>query len=158
MTTEEINEIRKRIKEKNPLIHAITNPISINQCANAVLAVGARPVMAEHPKEVLSVTLSADALLVNLGNITDARIKSIGISSKAANKHNIPFVLDAVGVACSELRRNFAKDIILQNRPAIIKGNYSEIKALEENDYKCFGVDAQNDLKKEDINILILME
>ena len=56
-----INEIRKKTVDKNPLIHCITNPISINQCANGVLAVGARPMMAEHPMEVSEITQTADA-------------------------------------------------------------------------------------------------
>ena len=68
------NEIRAKVREKQPLIHCITNPISINQCANVILAVGARPIMAEHPKEVAEISSGADALLLNLGNITDITI------------------------------------------------------------------------------------
>ena len=71
------------------LIHCITNPISINQCANAILAVGAKPIMAEHPGEVAEITATADALLLNLGNITDARMEAMPISLKTAkgNSH-----------------------------------------------------------------------
>ena len=64
-----LNEIRAAVRDRRPLIHCITNPISINQCANAVLAAGARPIMAEHPAEVKEITESADALVLNLGNI-----------------------------------------------------------------------------------------
>ncbi|MFQ7213141.1 MAG: hydroxyethylthiazole kinase [Blautia massiliensis (ex Durand et al. 2017)] len=64
-----ILQLRKRIKEEKPLIHCITNPISIHDCANVVLAVGARPIMAEHPAEVTDITASAGALMLNLGNI-----------------------------------------------------------------------------------------
>ena len=81
-------DIISRVKEEKPLIHCITNPISINQCANAILALGALPIMAEHPKEVKEITRRADALLLNLGNITDARIKSIKLSLKTAKKQN----------------------------------------------------------------------
>ena len=72
-----IRNIRRAVAEHQPLIHCITNPISINQCANAILAVGARPMMAEHPKEVSEIARTAGSLMLNLGNITDARMESI---------------------------------------------------------------------------------
>lgn len=137
----QINTIRKSVKEKNPLVHCITNPISINQCANAVLAVGARPIMAEHPKEVGEITATAKALVLNLGNITDVRMESMMISSEVAAENGIPFVIDLVGIACSKLRRDFVHKL-LENKPALIKGNYSEIMALYDTAYKSSGVDA----------------
>ncbi len=143
MTSHKINSIRDLVKEQKPLIHSITNPISINQCANACLAVGARPIMAEHPGEVADITETAQALMLNLGNITDARLKSIEISAAVAKECGIPFVLDAVGVACSPLRRDFARKIIEDNRPMVIKGNYSEIKTLFDEEYSSEGVDAE---------------
>lgn len=143
MKPEQINRIREFVKREKPLIHSITNPISINQCANAVLAVGAKPIMAEHPQEVAEITATADALLLNLGNITDARLKSIGISAGVARKMGIPYVLDAVGTSCSALRRKFAKQLIEAYSPTVIKGNYSEIKALFDEEYTSPGVDAE---------------
>lgn len=134
-------EILNYVKIKKPLIHCITNPISINQCANAILAVGAKPIMAEHPKEVEEITSNADALVLNLGNITDIRMESMIKSVRIANKKKIPIVTDAVGVACSDLRRKFMHKL-LENNVTLIKGNYSEIKALYEVEYKIFGVDA----------------
>ena len=95
---------RASLKEKRPLIHCITNPISINDCANAILAVGGRPIMAEHPLEAEAITETAQALSLNLGNITDARMESMRLSGKQARSLPIPAVLDAVGVACSPLR------------------------------------------------------
>lgn len=138
----QINIIRNSVQEQSPLIHCITNPISINQCANAVLAIGARPMMAEHPLEVAEITATAQALVLNLGNITDARMESMMISSAVASENNIPFVIDLVGVACSELRRNFAYKLIEKNFPTLIKGNYSEINAIYNSSYKSAGVDA----------------
>lgn len=135
-------------KNSGALIHCITNPISINQCANAVLAVGCKPIMAEHPREVSSITASSKALLLNLGNITDVRIKSMKISAMTARGNDIPFILDAVGAACSELRRKFACKIIEKYHPAVIKGNYSEINALYEREYRSSGVDADSGLDK----------
>ena len=138
-----IHKIRKSVIELHPLIHCITNPISINQCANAILAVGARPIMAEHPGEVAEITKTAKALMLNLGNITDIRMESITISAITAKSNNIPVIIDVVGIACSELRRNFACELIQKAAPTIIKGNYSEINALHNLAYKSSGVDAE---------------
>lgn len=149
MNIKNLNKIRNSVRTTHPLIHSITNPISINQCANAALAVGAQPIMAEHPDEVKEITLSSKALLLNLGNITDIRMKAMLISSATAKKHNIPFTLDAVGVACSTLRRNYALKLIKRNPPTMIKGNFSEIIALNDPIYKSMGVDADSSLTLE---------
>lgn len=146
---QKICNIRNILKEKNSLIHCITNPISINQCANAILSVGAKPIMAEHPQEVAEITRTANALLVNIGNITDVRMESILISAKEANRIGIPIVLDAVGVACSSLRREFVKEFLKNISPTVIKGNYSEIMALYNESYRSAGVDSDSSLKTE---------
>lgn len=130
------------VKRQNPLIHCITNPISINMCANAILALGARPVMAEHPKEVAEITSASRALMLNMGNITDARMESLLISAKTAKQKGIPFLLDVVGIACSSLRREYAHSFLGEAVPSLIKGNYSEIKALYNEKYFSPGVDA----------------
>lgn len=122
--------IRHQVKTEKPLIHCITNHISINDCANVVLAVGAKPIMAEHPAEVSEITTSSKSLAVNLGNITDIRMQSILISGKTALEKSIPSIIDIVGVACSTLRLDFTKKFILECQPNIIKGNMSELKAL----------------------------
>ena len=122
--------IKRKVKEEKPLIHCITNHISINDCANVVLAVGAKPIMAEHPAEVSQITASAKALAVNLGNINDTRMKSILLSGKTAFEKNIPSIIDIVGVACSSLRLDFTNKFIFECHPSIIKGNLSELKAL----------------------------
>ena len=141
-----IYNIRKTVKQTQPLIHCITNPISINQCANAILAVGARPMMAEHPKEVSEITRTAQALMLNLGNITDARMESMLISAKTANEMGIPILLDAVGISCSSLRREYVKNLLNTVIPTVIKGNYSEIQALYRDSYRSSGVDADSGL------------
>lgn len=127
--TKEFRQARAAVWAQAPLIHCITNPISINDCANAVLALGAKPVMAEHPAEAAGITAVANALAVNLGNITDARAESIFISGKAALENRIASVIDLVGVACSSFRLELAKKYIALCRPAVIKGNISEIKS-----------------------------
>lgn len=138
-----IRKIIDGVREKKPLVHCITNPISINLCANGILAVGAQPIMAEHPSEAEEITSASDALLLNLGNITDVRMVSMMISAQTAIKSGIPTVLDAVGVSCSSLRHRFANKLISENQMSVIKGNYSEIVALNDADSKTRGVDTE---------------
>lgn len=118
------------LEEKRPLIHCITSPIAINDCANAVLALGARPIMAEHPQEVAGITATAKALTVSLANITDARLRSIHISGEAARGAGIPSLIDLVGITCSPMRMEHARTFIADAHPAVIKGNTSEIRAI----------------------------
>ena len=141
--------IRQKVRGKAPLIHCITNPISINQCANAILAVGARPIMAEHPEEVAEITATADALMLNLGNITDARMESMAIAAEAANRKGIPIVLDLVGIACSTLRRKYVEEFLTEHTVTLLKGNYSELLALAEPSYRSSGVDADTNVTSE---------
>lgn len=130
------------LRQKKPLVHCITNPISINLCANGLLAVGAQPIMAEHPEEVEEITGNASALLLNLGNITDVRMLSMKRAAIAATKRGIPIVVDAVGIACSRLRRDYLQELRNLSTPTVIKGNYSEIQALFQENYHTAGVDA----------------
>lgn len=130
---EEIYQIRSAVQVKAPLIHCITNPISIHDCANVVLAVGGRPMMAEHPAEVEEITVTAGALALNLGNITDARKASILIAGKAAMRRGIPVIMDMVGIGCSHFRKEITEAFLEQRTsgaPLILKGNMSELKAL----------------------------
>ena len=126
----QLEPILTYIQQEAPLIHCITNPISINDCANILLAIGARPIMAEHPDEVAEITAIAKGLALNLGNITDARMASMKISAGAAKDKRIPFVLDLVGLSCSRLRQKYAKELLQIAIPDIIKGNISELRTL----------------------------
>ena len=126
----QLEPILTYIQQEAPLIHCITNPISINDCANILLAIGARPIMAEHPEEVAEITAIAKGLALNLGNITDARMASMKISAGAAKDKGIPFVLDLVGLSCSRLRQKYAKELLQIAVPDIIKGNISELRTL----------------------------
>ena len=147
-----LHDIREAVRNQQPLIHCITNPISINQCANGILAIGARPMMAEHPKEVREITETAGALMLNLGNITDARMESMKISMLTAKEKNIPVILDAVGIACSKLRRDYIAELLEISIPTVIKGNYSEVFALYHNTYRSSGVDADAAINAETIS------
>lgn len=135
--------LRKRdlVREKSPLIHAITNPIAINMVANAILFQGAKAICAEHPDEMKDIVKISDSLSVNLGNITDSRIKSIELAVKFANQKNIPVVIDLVGVGASKLRYEFAKKLLENYKFSLIKGNGSEILAISGNDSNAKGID-----------------
>ena len=146
-----LTPVLRAIRDRPPLIHAITNPISITQCANAVLALGARPIMAEHPREVEEITATAAALLLNLGNITDVRMEAMERAAEAAGKNGVPVVLDAVGVACSRMRRDYACRLLERFPPAVLKGNYAEINALVCPDYTASGVDGDRALDPADL-------
>lgn len=144
---DKICDIRERVKKQKPLIHCITNPISINQCANIILSVGAKPIMAEHPGEVQEITDTADVLMLNTGNITDVRMESMMLSFKVAKEKSIPVILDAVGVACSKLRREYVFNLLEISMPSLIKGNYSEIVALYDEKYSFRGIDSEGSMK-----------
>lgn len=138
-----------------PLIHCITNPISMMQCANTVLGLGARPIMAEHPLEVKEITATADALLLNFGNISDIRMEAMEIALEEGLGKVIPVVIDAVGVSCSALRRSFFARLMKKRGGKgflVIKGNYSEIMALKDENYRSEGVDAKAGISKEAIS------
>ena len=133
----------QKSKEAMPLVHCLTNPITSYVCAGMILAAGGRPIMAEHPREVEEITAQADALLINLGNISDSKMDAMRLSAVVASEKGIPIVLDAVGVGCSHLRLKFAFQLLKFCKPAILKGNRSEIIALCLGDTTCRGVDAE---------------
>lgn len=145
--------IRKHTKENKPLIHCITNPISIKNCANAVLAVGASPIMAEHPLEVEGITGRSKALALNLGNITDARMESMQRSARIASENGIPIILDLVGISVSPLRLELARTLADEESVSVIKGNMSEIKTMLGLDSHAAGVDvgAEDRVKEENL-------
>ena len=162
LVLQKLINIKNKVMLDRPLIHCITNHITINDCANVVLSAYGKPIMAEHCGEVSDITASAKALAINIGNITDNRMKSIMISGKTAYEKEIPSIIDIVGVSCSTLRLNFAIDFIDKCRPIIIKGNMSEIKAIFGLDTKSKGIDVNDeDITNEDTisnNIYIVKE
>lgn len=135
-------DIMSRVRENEPLIHCMTHAITMNDSANAILAVGGSPTMASHPQEVEEIVEAADSLVVNLGNINEERLEAMKIAGEKAHEKGIPILLDAVGVACSTLRLVYAQQFIEHNRPGIIKGNSSEIRTLCGLSAHAHGVDA----------------
>lgn len=139
----------KNIKEKNALTHCITNSVTINDCANAVLAIGGSPFMAEDAEELEEVVTIADVLVINIGKLSKSQIESMKISAKTANETNTPIILDPVGVGVTELRNRTTMDLIENYDITAIRGNISEIKAIA----KLSGVlDESNTAKGVDVN------
>ncbi|MGX8694521.1 MAG: hydroxyethylthiazole kinase [Methanobrevibacter sp.] len=147
---EKIEETLTQIKTKNPLTHCITNSVTINDCANAVLAIGGSPFMAEDAEELEEVVTIADALVINIGKLSKEQINSMNISAKVANDTDTPIVLDPVGVGVTQLRNQTTLDLINNYKITAIRGNISEIKAIA----KLIGVINQNNAAKGvDVNI-----
>lgn len=145
-----INETLSQIKEKNPLTHCITNSVTINDCANAVLAIGGSPFMAEDAEELEEVVTIADALVINIGKLSKEQINSMNVSAKAANETDTPIILDPVGVGVTELRNKTTMDLINNYNMVAIRGNITEIKSIA----KLVGViDENNTAKGVDVNI-----
>lgn len=139
----------KKIREKNALTHCITNSVTINDCANAVLAIGGSPFMAEDAEELEEVVAIADVLVINIGKLSKNQIEAMKISCAAANKTNTPIVLDPVGVGVTQLRNKTTLDLIEDYKITAIRGNISEIKAIA----KLVGVlDESNTAKGVDVN------
>lgn len=127
---QEIAENLNRVKTKRPLVHHITNYVTVNDCANIVLAIGASPVMADDLEEVEEMVGFAGALVVNIGTLNARTIESMSKAGVKAKTLGIPVVLDPVGVGATALRTKTAQDFIAKVRPDVIRGNMSEIKVL----------------------------
>ncbi|ERT59150.1 hydroxyethylthiazole kinase [Megasphaera vaginalis (ex Srinivasan et al. 2021)] len=134
--------LRRRIETEKPLIHCLSHPITMNDCANLVLAVGGTVSMASHCREVEEVVSQARALAVNLGNITDERMEAMRLAGSRAASLGIPTLIDVTGISTSTLRKNFAVDFISACRPCVIKGNSSEILTLAGLPQHGIGIDA----------------
>ena len=144
-----IDETLKKIRDKNPLTHCITNSVTINDCANAVLAIGGSPFMAEDAEELEEVVTIADVLVINIGKLSKDQVEAMNISAKTANKTNTPIILDPVGVGVTDLRNRTTLNLIENYDMAAIRGNISEIKAIA----KLVGViDENNTAKGVDVN------
>lgn len=125
----EVVDVLVRLRARRPLVHCLTNHVVKNFTANALLAVGAAPAMVEHPDEAAEFAAMADALLVNVGTLDAAQIPAIERAVPSARAARKPWVLDPVAVGPLTLRTHFTRSL-LAHRPAIIRGNASEIIAL----------------------------
>ena len=130
----------ENVQQKNPLVHCITNFVTVNDCANIVLAVGGQPTMAKHPGETAQVAARAAALVLNMGTVSE--IDAMLNAGRSANEHGRPIILDPVGVASSDLRKKLIGEMSRAMRFSIIRGNASEIRYMATGIGGGAGVDA----------------
>ena len=131
-----------RVRQEAPIIHNITNYVTVNDCANMLLACGARPIMADDIAEMKEITSISAGLNINLGTLTQRTVRSMLAAGKKANVLGHPVILDPVGVGASRLRTETALELLEVIQFSVIRGNVSEIKALATGSSKTKGVDA----------------
>ena len=124
------SEYLEKVRRMRPVVHTITNYVTANDCANLLLAAGASPIMADAPEETAQIAAMADALVLNLGTLSASKREAMLLAGRAASAAGRPVVLDPVGVGTSDFRRDAARLLLAEARPAVIRGNRSEIRAL----------------------------
>lgn len=142
--TEDVFKIFEKVKEQNPLVHHLTNWVTIYDCANIVKVFGASPVMAHASQEVSDMVQIASAVVLNIGTLTDDFIESMIVAGQAANKKGIPIVLDVCGAGATAFRDSKCLKLLSSMHVDIIKGNSSEIARIAGEQVKTKGVDAVN--------------
>ncbi len=130
------------VRTKHPLVHNITNFVVMNSSANILLAQGAFPVMAHAINEVEDMVALANALVLNIGTLTDEWVEAMVVAGKKANELGIPIILDPVGAGATPLRTRKSKEILNNVKIGVLRGNASEINALVDAEGKTRGVDA----------------
>lgn len=118
------------LREKRPLVHCITNYVTAGDTANMLLAAGASPIMADDPAETAEIAAQSNALLLNMGTLSERHVSAMLKAGAAANKKGIPVVLDPVGIHLSEFRRTAARKIFSEVKISIVRGNVSELAFL----------------------------
>jgi len=140
--------MNKIVREKNPLVHCITNYVTVNDVANAILAVGGAPIMADDIDEIEEIVAKANALVINIGTLNQRTAASMWAAASTANKKNVPVILDPVGVGASSLRNKVVTRLLKNNQFAVIRGNLSEMAFCAGKDSETRGVDSNSDDKK----------
>lgn len=136
------------VRARRPLVHNITNYVVMNSTANTLLALGASPVMAHAEDEVEELAAAAGALVLNIGTLSERWIAAMFKAAAAARRGKVPIVLDPVGAGATQLRTATARRLLAEARPAIVRGNPSEILALAGDGVQARGVDAQHTVEQ----------
>jgi len=132
----------QRVRQDKPLVHHLTNWVTIYDCANIVKVLGGSPVMAHAREEVAQMSGIASALVLNIGTLTVDFIESMKLAAKSANAKGIPVLLDACGAGATHLRDEKCLELLEEVRIDILKGNASEIARLGGEEVNTKGVDA----------------
>lgn len=132
----------QNVRERAPLVHNITNYVTVNDCANILLACGASPIMADDPDDAEEITAVCAALNLNIGTLNARTIPAMERAGRRANALGHPVLLDPVGAGASSLRTNTAARLLDELTIAAVRGNVSEIRALQLGARATRGVDA----------------
>jgi hydroxyethylthiazole kinase len=130
------------VREQRPLIHHITNSVTINDCANITISTGAAPVMAEAPEEVADMVAAAGALVLNIGTLSAAQVEAMLVAGRRANDLGIPVVLDPVGAGATAFRTATVERLLDALDVAVLKGNAGEIGVIAGTGGSVRGVDS----------------
>lgn len=141
-TREALKDIASDVRATTPLVHCITNYVTVESCANAVLAVGASPIMSDEPEDVEDITSICNALVLNIGTLNKHSIEGMRAAGAKAAALEHAIVLDPVGAGASALRTKTACSLLDTLPVSLIRGNVSEVKALAGGASTTKGVDA----------------
>lgn len=132
----------ENVRNKCALVHSLTNYVTVNDCANIILACGGSPIMADDIKEVEDITSICDSLVINIGTLNERTVESMILAGKKANTLGHPVILDPVGAGASKLRTETVFRLLKEIKFSVIRGNISEIKAVSQGNGTTKGVDA----------------
>ena len=136
---EKMKTALRAVRESSPLVQCITNFVTVNDCANIILAAGGSPTMAMDPREVEETVRDVSALVCNMGAIES--MEAMILAGKEANQLHIPVILDPVAAGGTQLRRDVSKELLKQVQFSVIRGNASEIRYLAGQQTTGSGVD-----------------
>lgn len=131
-----------KVRAEKPLVHHITNTVTVNDCANITLGIGASPIMADAIGEAADIASIAKALVLNMGTLNERTIPAMLAAGKAANAVGVPVVFDPVGAGASGLRNETAGQILDEVKITVLRGNISEIRFIAGLSAGTKGVDA----------------
>jgi hydroxyethylthiazole kinase len=138
----ELADLLGRVKAQSPLTLVITNQVTIGDCANALLAIGAAPVMSNDPDDARDLAALAAAAVLNIGTVSASQLEILQAAGQGARAAGRPVVLDPVGVGATAVRWAAARALLQEVRPGLIRGNWAEIQALAGLDSIQRGVDS----------------
>jgi len=138
----DIYGLLQKVRENRPVVHHLTNWVTIYDCANIAKVFGASPVMAHAPEEVYDMAGIASSLVLNIGTLTADFIDSMKIAARSANQKGIPVILDVCEAGATKMRDDKCFELLKSVKISVIKGNASEIARIDGEDVKTRGVDA----------------
>lgn len=142
MSAAEIASVFSSVRTKSPLVHHLTNVVTVNDCANAVLAIGASPVMTACVLETADMAAASAGLVLNIGTPDETSEAAMTAAAQSANKHGVPVVLDPVGVGATAFRASLVRAILEKVHVDILRGNLAELAFLAGLGSKGRGVDS----------------